>query len=118
MAHGHSRNYTTLTDATLPRVSETRLNTYLYAEYPEERPFLEKLKGEKTEQTPESLSSIWGVPREEAISKAQMLVSLGFFQVRGTRLEPTYWVPFLYRDALHLIQGRAGGGASEDEEEV
>lgn len=102
----------------LPRVSETRLNTYLYAEYPDERPFLEKLKGEKTEQTPESLSSIWGESREEAISKAQMLVNLGFIQVRGTRLEPTYWVPFLYRDALHLVQGRAGGGASEDEEDV
>ena len=55
----------------LPRVSETRLNTYLYAEYPDERPFLEKLKGEKTEQTPESLSSIWGMTRDEAISRVR-----------------------------------------------
>lgn len=57
----------------LPRVSETRLNTYLFAEYPDERPFLEKLRGEKTEQTPESLSSIWGMTRDEAITKAQVL---------------------------------------------
>lgn len=100
----------------LPRVSETRLNTYLFAEFPAERPFLEKLAGEKTEQTPESLSAIWSVGRDEAIAKAQDLVKLGFFQVRGTRVEPTFWVPFLYRDALHLVQGRAGGGTAEEEE--
>lgn len=42
----------------LPTVSETRLNTYLYAEYPTERPFLEKLEAQKAEQTPESLMFI------------------------------------------------------------
>ena len=93
----------------LPRVSETRLNTFLFAEYPAERPFLEKLRGEKTEQTPENLSVIWSLNREEAISKAQELVKIGFFQVRGTRTDPTFWVPFLYRDGLSLVQGRAGG---------
>jgi len=101
----------------LPKVSENRINTYLYAEYPEERPFLEKLKGEKTEQNPESLGSIWNVSRNEAIAKAQQLVKLGFFQVRGTRVEPTFWVPFLYRDGLNMVQGKAGGGASEGEGE-
>lgn len=100
----------------LPRVSETRLNTYLFAEYPEERPFLEKLKGEKTEQTPESLASIWGVDRDVAIAKAGELIKLGFFQLRGTRTEPTFWVPFLYRDGLNLVQGRAGGGGEGEEE--
>ena len=35
------------------------------------------------------------------------LVELGFFEERGTREEPTFWVPFLYRDALDLIQGKA-----------
>jgi len=100
----------------LPRVSETRLNTYLYAEYPEERPFLEKLKGEKTEQTPESLSTIWGISRELAIAKADDLRKLGFFQVRGTRDEPTYWIPFIYRDALSMVQEKAGGGNDVDDE--
>ncbi|HVI28857.1 P-loop ATPase, Sll1717 family [Hansschlegelia sp.] len=93
--------------AALPTVSAARLQTYMYAEYPAERPFLEKLDGQKTEQTPDSLSELWGVPRAEAIAKAAELVDLGFFQARGTRSEPTYWVPFLYRDALHLVQGRA-----------
>ena len=100
----------------LPRVSETRLNTYLFAEYPDERVYLEKLKGEKTEQTPESLATLWGLNRDKAIAKAHDLVKLGFFQVRGTRGEPTFWVPFLYRDGLSLVQGRAGGGASDGEE--
>jgi hypothetical protein len=101
----------------LPTVSETRLNTYLYAEYPADRPFIEKLKGEKTEQTPESLAEIWSLSRDEALAKAQQLVGLGFFQVRGTRAEPTFWVPFLYRDALNMVQGRAGATVAEGEEE-
>jgi hypothetical protein len=93
----------------LPTVSETRLNTYLYAEYPNERPYLEKLEGLKAEQTPESLMSIWDLDRDSAVKKAQDLVALGFFEARGTRTEPTFWVPFLYRDALRLVQGRAEG---------
>nr|WP_152520545.1 hypothetical protein [Sphingobium sp. HDIP04] len=101
----------------LPTVSEARLNTYLYAEYPSERPYIEKLKGEKTEQTPESLSAIWGMSRDAAITKANDLVVLGFFQTRGTRVEPTYWVPFLYRDALNLVQGRAGSSSNDEADE-
>lgn len=96
----------------LPTVSSTRLNTYLYAEYKEERPYIEKLDGEKSEQTPESLSAIWAVGRDVALSKANDLVALGFFEKRGTKGEPTFWVPFLYRDALNLRQGKAD---TEDE---
>lgn len=91
----------------LPTVSQTRLNTYLYAEYPAERPFLEKLIGEKSEQNPESLAIIWGVERDKALAKAQELAALGFFEARGSRSTPTFWVPFLYRDALSLRQGKA-----------
>jgi hypothetical protein len=91
----------------LPTVSGARLNQYLYAEYPSERPFISKLEGQKAEQTPESLSALWSVPREKAILEAKKLVELGFFEERGTREEPTYWVPFLYRDALNLVQGKA-----------
>ncbi len=93
--------------AALPVVSETRLNTYLYAEFPEQRKYLEKLRGEKTEQTPESLAEIWGMNAEEATQNATKLADLGFFEVRGTRTDPSYWVPFLYRDALELVQGKA-----------
>jgi hypothetical protein len=91
----------------LPTVSDARLNQYLYAEYASERPFVSKLDGQKAEQTPDSLSDLWGVHRGSAIAKAKELVELGFFEERGTREQPTFWVPFLYRDALHLVQGRA-----------
>jgi hypothetical protein len=91
----------------LPTVSGARLNQYLYAEYPSERPFIAKLEGQKAEQTPDSLADLWALPRDRAISKAKTLVDLGFFEERGTRDEPTFWVPFLYRDALNLVQGKA-----------
>ncbi|CCV03449.1 conserved hypothetical protein [Mesorhizobium metallidurans STM 2683] len=93
--------------AALPIVSGARLHTYLYAEYPNEREFVAKLEGQKTEQTPESLAELWGMDRANAVGKANRLVDLGVFEERGTREQPTYWVPFLYRDALKLVQGRA-----------
>lgn len=99
--------------AALPTVSQTRLDTYLYAEYPSERPYLEKLNGEKSEQNPESLAVIWSVSRDAALAKAQELTALGFFEARGARSTPTFWVPFLYRDALNLRQGKAD---AEEEE--
>ncbi|MGD9656912.1 MAG: hypothetical protein AB7U61_04605 [Methylocystis sp.] len=92
----------------LPIVSKARLNQYLYAEYPQERSIVSQLDGQKTEQTPRSLSDLWGCTDVQAISKARNLVELGFFEERGTRDAPTFWVPFLYRDALNMIQGKAG----------
>ena len=98
--------------AALPTVSKTRLIQYLYAEYPNQKPFIEALDGEKTEHTPESLAKIWNLSNEGAIEKAIELVELGLFEKRGSRDAPTFWVPFLYRDALNLVQGKA------DEEEA
>lgn len=65
-----------------------------------------KLKGEKTEQTPDSLGHIWAV-KTVIERRAETLVQIGFFQRRGSRDDPTFWVPFLYRDALEMIQGLA-----------
>ena len=91
----------------LPEVSKVRLEQTLYAEHPVQKEFLEKLRGAKTLQTPETLSELWSVSREEADARAGELVSIGFFEARGTRQSPEYWVPFLYRDALDLVQGAA-----------
>jgi hypothetical protein len=93
--------------AALPTVSSARLHQYLYAEYATYRAYIEALDGQKTEQTSESLADIWKIDKSASVEKANELVELGFFEKRGTRDEPTFWVPFLYRDALHLIQGRA-----------
>jgi hypothetical protein len=91
----------------LPAVSKARLVQTIYAEYPDVEPLLSKLKGEKTEHSVDSLASIWKVSPQEALAKAQELVESGFFQRRGSRDDPTFWVPFLYRDALEMVQGRA-----------
>ncbi len=44
---------------------------------------------------------------EAAEIKAHELVTAGFFEKRGTRDASEYWVPFLYRDALEMVQGAA-----------
>jgi len=93
--------------ASLPAVSRTRLHQTLLAEYPNLRVHIEGLRGQKTEQTPDTLAGVWSVSREEAIQTAAMLVEAGFFEERGTVAEPVYWVPFLYRDAAGMVQGAA-----------
>lgn len=91
----------------LPEVSKVRLEQTMYAEYPELREWLEKLRGAKTLHTPDTLAAIWEVATEAAVAQATRLVAVGFFEQRGTRLAPEYWVPFLYRDALDMAQGAA-----------
>jgi hypothetical protein len=91
----------------LPTVSEARLVQTLYAEHPDLREFISRLSGEKTEQTLDSLCAIWEMSRNEASEEAQKLIEIGFFQPRGSRDQPTFWVPFLYRDGLKMSQGLA-----------
>lgn len=91
----------------LPEVSKIRLEQTIYAEYPGQKEWIERLRGEKTLHTPNTLASIRGISHEEANGVADELVSIGFFEARGTRQSPEYWIPFLYRDSLHLIQGSA-----------
>lgn len=91
----------------LKAVSDTRLTTTLFAEYPHLKSPVEQLEGEKTQQTPETLARVWSVSPAEARTLAEELVEVGFFERRGTKQDPAYWVPFLYRDALQMVQGEA-----------
>jgi hypothetical protein len=91
----------------LPEVSKVRLEQTLYAEYPNLHTPLEKLRNAKTSQTVETLAQIWGTTHNETKTLADELVEIGFFEQRITREETQYWVPFLYRDALDMIQGTA-----------
>jgi hypothetical protein len=91
----------------LPTVSRARLTQTVYAEYPDVEPFLAKLKGEKTEHSVDSLAALWKLSNKQALVKAEELVEIGFFQRRGSRDAPAFWVPFLYRDALEMVQGKA-----------
>jgi hypothetical protein len=93
--------------AALPEVSKARYEQTLCAEHPTLRSSLNKLEGEKTQQTPGTLAKIWGIPEADAAHRAEKLADVGFFQKRGTKDQPLFWVPFIYRDALHLVQGQA-----------
>jgi hypothetical protein len=96
----------------LPTISKVRLEQTLYAEHPTLRPYVERLEGQKTRQNAGSLAVIWGVTTAEAEKIAEQLVVVGFFEPRLR----DYWVPFLYRPALAMVQGSAEGVASDDEE--
>jgi hypothetical protein len=93
--------------AAMPEVSKVRLEQTLFAEHPDRQPWLTKLRGEKTSQTPETLAVIWGLEIPTAAHVAWTLANIGFFEQRGTKQLPEFWVPFLYRDALDMVQGTA-----------
>jgi hypothetical protein len=93
--------------AALPQVSKARLQQTLYAEFPQLRQFLQKLDGEKTQQNPKSLAKIWKLGEKEVVEIADRLTDVGFFEKRGQKADPSFWVPFLYRDALNMSQGSA-----------
>lgn len=91
----------------LPEVSRARLEQTLYAEYPAERTFIESLRGHKSQQSVSSLARLWETTPEEAALRAKKLLEIGFFEERGTDEDPDFWVPFIYREALDLVQGTA-----------
>lgn len=91
----------------LPDVSKVRFEQTLCAEHSALKPILLRLEGEKTQQTPATLAKIWNVSDQTALEMAEKLVEVGFFEKRGSKEQPVFWVPFLYRDALNLVQGPA-----------
>lgn len=91
----------------LPEVSTTRFEQTLCAEYPQLKSWMTGLEGERTAQNVTTLARIWQVEEEHAAKTANELSDIGFFERRGTREAPEFWVPFLYRDALSLVQGAA-----------
>lgn len=91
----------------LPTVSKVRLQQTIYAEFDAVKPWLEELNSEKADQYPESLSRIWKVDLDEALQRAKRLVDVGVFEPRGPKSAPRYWIPFLYRPELAVIQGKA-----------
>lgn len=96
-----------LREALLP-VSRVRLEQTIFAENPELQEFITALEEEKAEQTPETLAQIWGVPVDRARSLAVRLVEIGVFDGSlGSKSQPRYWIPFLYRPALRSVQGAA-----------
>ncbi|WP_299144760.1 hypothetical protein [uncultured Tateyamaria sp.] len=97
----------TVFKAALRTVSKVRYEQTFVAENPTLRDYTEALKGQKAEQTLSTLRSIWSKEQTDALEIAERLVSSGFFERRDNQGEITYWVPFVYRDALELVQGKA-----------
>lgn len=93
--------------AALPVVSKVRLEQTLYSEFPKLKKYIENLKGEKAEQTIDSLMSIWNLREDQASKVAGDLVQIGFFEDRTAQHKASYWVPFMYRPALDMVQGVA-----------
>ena len=91
----------------LPEVSRVRYEQTLLAEHPDLKQYLQKLEGEKCEQTADSLSKLWAISIEDAAQVARRLADVGFFEIKGEKANPSYWVVFLYRGALDLVQGKA-----------
>jgi len=91
----------------LKEVSKVRLEQTLLAEFPSLRPYILKLRGAKAQQSVGSLEEIWKEGKDRAAEIATLLVENGFFERRGSRDDPDFWVPFLYRDALEMTQGAA-----------
>lgn len=91
----------------LDSVSKARYQQTLCAENPTLQPYLQKLERQKTQQTAASLAAIWFCDLEIATTVAEKLIEAGFFERRGTRDAPVYWVPMLYRGALSMVQGAA-----------
>lgn len=96
----------------LPSVSNARLTQTLYAEHASLRPYIEKLENQKTRHSASSLAAIWDVSEVEGKRVAEQLVVIGLFEPRGS----DYWVPFMYRPALEMVQGSADGVVGSEEE--
>ena len=91
----------------LDKVSKVRLEQTIYAEYPSLQVYMENLRNEKAEHTLDTLSEIWKLDNSTTAIKAKELSNIGFFEEKGTKLNPRYWIPFIYRNELGIIQGSA-----------
>ena len=74
---------------------------------PDLRDAMEKLRDGRTAQNLDTLSKIWNRDPSVTRALAGSVAEVGFFERRGSREEPEYWVPFLYRGAPNMIQGTA-----------
>lgn len=90
----------------LPSLSEYRLTKVIYAENPHLKKFVQALNGEKSEHNAVSLGRVWSIASQEATRVADDLVRIGFFE-GGDRTKSSYKIPFIYRPALNIVQGKA-----------
>jgi hypothetical protein len=83
-------------------VSEFRFYQTLCQEYPQWEKRMLSLKGANTPFQPADLARIWHEPEEKAMTIAENLVEIGFFDSPDSSSEPSFSVPHLYRPALGI----------------
>lgn len=88
-------------------VSKVKIEQTIFAEYPHLKPYIMALENNKAEHSIETLSGIWKITEEEALSIAHELGEIGFFDQKIAKMEKTYKIPFLYRFHLNISQGKA-----------
>ena len=91
----------------LNAVSKVRLEQTIYAEFPNLKQYIQMLESGKTEHRIDSLARIWSLSIDETKLYAKKLVEIGFFEEKGDFRNPKFWVPFIYRNELKMIQGAA-----------
>lgn len=91
----------------LPEVSKVRFDQTLCAEFPTLRNSWLKMENSKSAHTLDSFSRLMGLSTEKGLAIAEQMVEAGFFVKKVEKGETIYWVPFVYRDALKMVQGKA-----------
>lgn len=81
-------------------VSELKLTTQLYAEYPECRNWIEKFKNGKSIHNEETIRKVLGAHWRSRVDK---LVFIGFLE----EIKGGWNIPFIYRPVLNISQGKA-----------
>lgn len=89
------------------QVSNIKLFKTIYAEYPDLKDYIEKLRKQKATQKITTLMKIWNLNEIDAQKLVDRLCSVGVFEAIGDIENKQYRVPFLYREELGLIQGSA-----------
>lgn len=84
----------------LPEVSRARLEQTLFAECPDVRPWVLRLKGTRPEYTAVWLAKTWRVDSDECQRRIQRLVDVGFFDQTAWTSQSKCQLPLLYRPAL------------------
>jgi len=91
----------------VPKVSKVRMEQTIFAERPDYKDCIMKLVNEKSGQTIRSLQKIWELSPGESRAWAEKLSEIGIFEKKGDKGNIKYWIPFMYRDYLKIVQGDA-----------
>lgn len=105
LALGRGDDYSELISASsvkggLAALSEDKVRTTLIAENPDLEVAIRAFRGQKAEQSAETLAQLLG---RNWNSLVEQLVRIGFLE----KLAGSWKVPMLYRDGLEIIQGAA-----------